>query len=321
MSHPILPYILNPSYGSHNSYGFRGKEFSTRKEPEKKRIVCMGASTTYGFYVEPEETYPARLERLLLQNGIDAEVINAGVPGWISTDNLLNLQLRILPLQPDLIIVYQGRNELFPQSFNNFSPDYSHYRDADYCFKTTNYLHKPLFSISHLFMILSVYKGDRFWWSSREENPLYGSIRYENQPTDSQLIKNLNIPIRSSVYRETVRSIVSLCMIRNMEVILATMAVRVEDFATGVLKVPPKHAPNNDHDPAIYDAMQRQVEENNQIVRGIAHEYGVTVAETASLVAEPELFLDDCHFNEKGHARRAAIIFEAISKNGLLGIE
>ena len=47
------------------------------------------------------------------QNGFtQVEVINAGVGGYTSHQNLLNLQLRVLPLTPDLVIFYQGFNDI-----------------------------------------------------------------------------------------------------------------------------------------------------------------------------------------------------------------
>ena len=39
------------------------------------RIVAIGASNTQGFYAGREAAYPAQLQKLLKQNGIDAEMI------------------------------------------------------------------------------------------------------------------------------------------------------------------------------------------------------------------------------------------------------
>jgi len=302
-----FPYVLTPNYETHNSYGFRGKEFEIK--PHRKRIVCVGSSTTFGIYVDSDKTYSAQLENLLNEGAheFEFEVLNAGIPGWVSTENLLNLQLRILPLQPDLVIIYQGRNEIFPQSFNNFASDYSHYRKADYSFKATNYLYKPLFKFSNLFMIFATYRGSRFGWSWTDENPAYGNTRFENQPTATQVIENLDDPSRNRVYRSSVASMVAICKSRNIDIILCTMAFQADRLATG----------NLENDPIIYESLQKQVNENNQIVREIANKFGVPVAETASLMNEPELFLDDCHFNEKGHARRAAIIYQTIVESKL----
>jgi acyl-CoA thioesterase-1 len=44
------------------------------------RIVAIGASNTQGWYVGNEGAYPAKLQALLKAKGIDAQVVNAGVP-------------------------------------------------------------------------------------------------------------------------------------------------------------------------------------------------------------------------------------------------
>lgn len=175
-NHLNLPYVLSSTYAEHNRLGFRGREITTRKPQGVRRLVALGASTTYGIYVCPDQTYAAQLERLLKADPADSAVwgvINAGVPGWVSSETMLNFALRILPLNPDVIFVYQGLNELFPQSYRGFEEDYSHYRRADYSFSTTNYAQKELFRRSYFAMLLNRLNGERwFGWSRREEHPL-----------------------------------------------------------------------------------------------------------------------------------------------------
>ena len=43
------------------------------------RIVAVGTSNTYGWFVSGQSAYPTVLQRLLKAKGVDAEVINAGV--------------------------------------------------------------------------------------------------------------------------------------------------------------------------------------------------------------------------------------------------
>jgi acyl-CoA thioesterase-1 len=51
------------------------------------RIVAIGASNTHGWYVGNEGAYPAQLQALLKARGIDAQVINAGVPFDTTNDD------------------------------------------------------------------------------------------------------------------------------------------------------------------------------------------------------------------------------------------
>ena len=57
---------------STNSIGLRGPELEDPK-PEI-RIACVGDSVTFGWGVSYEESYPARLERLLIERGRSVRV-------------------------------------------------------------------------------------------------------------------------------------------------------------------------------------------------------------------------------------------------------
>ena len=116
--HRYLGYSLTPNYedgfNRHNSLGFRGEEIPLPKPPGEFRIVCLGGSTTYTLAVKNHEfSYPALLERELHERGrTNVRVVNAGVPGYTSWETLINLQLRVLELEPDLLIVYHAVNDI-----------------------------------------------------------------------------------------------------------------------------------------------------------------------------------------------------------------
>ena len=116
--HYFLGFYPTPNHrvgkNRHNSFGFRGREFALSKPDNTYRIVALGGSTTYSSGVDDFElSYPSLLEKYLRESGYDAvEVINAGASGYTSHQNLINLQFRVLSLQPDLIIVYQGFNDI-----------------------------------------------------------------------------------------------------------------------------------------------------------------------------------------------------------------
>lgn len=119
-SHPYLSYCLNPGYTGpdgkthHNALGFRGPEIAEVKPQGQYRIVCLGGSSTYDTKIEDDtQTFTAQLERQLEQRGhAQVRVINAGVGAYTSWESLVNLQLRVFNLQPDLIIVYHATNDV-----------------------------------------------------------------------------------------------------------------------------------------------------------------------------------------------------------------
>lgn len=115
--HRYLGYYPTPGYRqgpySHNSLGFRGDEFSRQKPAGVFRIACLGASTTLSKVRHNAKTYPHLLQETLRQRGYpQVEVVNAGASNYTSWETLLNLELRVLELDPDLIIVYHGHSDI-----------------------------------------------------------------------------------------------------------------------------------------------------------------------------------------------------------------
>ena len=59
------------------------------------------------------------------------EVINAGTPGWTSAESLINLQFRLLELNPDMIIIYEAVNDTFAMRMaEEGRSDYSNFRQV-----------------------------------------------------------------------------------------------------------------------------------------------------------------------------------------------
>jgi lysophospholipase L1-like esterase len=134
--HPYLCYVLNPDYidplgkTNHNKLGFRGKDVKINKG-DKYRIVTLGASTTYTTKVQVDSlTYPSRLERILNDSipNLDIEVINAGVGGYTTWETLLSFQLKVLELNPDMIIVYHAINDLHTRRAPEYNRENTGYR-------------------------------------------------------------------------------------------------------------------------------------------------------------------------------------------------
>ncbi len=94
-----------------NSYGFRGDQIG-EKSPEVTRIVTIGDSSTFGWGVEPEQTFQHILEaKLNEQLPGRYEIINLGIPGQNSRHGLGMVRHYALPLEPDLLVISYGSND------------------------------------------------------------------------------------------------------------------------------------------------------------------------------------------------------------------
>lgn len=134
---PYVNYGLKPSWTrqgdlrrTSNALGFRGREVETPKPAGRYRLACIGGSTTYDDKVHDEEAYPVRLEAFLraARPARDVEVVNAGVPSYTTAENVANLALRVVDLQPDAIVLYEGINDWRARPYRNFDRAYFHFR-------------------------------------------------------------------------------------------------------------------------------------------------------------------------------------------------
>src|ERR1700761_9290573 len=74
------------------------------------RIVAVGASNTQGWYVGKQGAYPAKLQALLKARGVDAEVVNAGIP-FETTSGMLRRIDSDVPDGTNIAILQPGGND------------------------------------------------------------------------------------------------------------------------------------------------------------------------------------------------------------------
>jgi GDSL-like Lipase/Acylhydrolase family len=90
-----------------NASGLRGAELPTSKPAALRRVLALGDSFTFGDAVEADEAWPARLERRL-DRGATAtrwQVINAGIPGYGTGQELLLARMLAERLHPDVVVL------------------------------------------------------------------------------------------------------------------------------------------------------------------------------------------------------------------------
>ncbi|MBP7217039.1 MAG: SGNH/GDSL hydrolase family protein [Candidatus Omnitrophica bacterium] len=112
---------------STNSLGLRGAREYGKKQENELRVAILGESCVFGFKASGDETTIAgyleqKLTQAFPQQTIS--VINAGNPGYVSFQTLARLQLRLLPLEPDIIVLYMGWNDFgFPANIDGWKRD------------------------------------------------------------------------------------------------------------------------------------------------------------------------------------------------------
>ena len=91
----------------HNQRGLRDHDHPYPRVDGKKRILVIGDSFVWGYGVGQDESFAERMEKTLG----DVEVINAGVSGYSTDQELLWLQDEGMKYRPDLVILVLSGND------------------------------------------------------------------------------------------------------------------------------------------------------------------------------------------------------------------
>ena len=120
MPDPHVGYALRPgvqgwytregrSYVRVNSAGLRDREHRKQKPPNTIRIAVLGDSFSEAMHVPQEDTFWWLMERKLKDcpalAGKEVEVINFGVSGYGTAQELITLRQKVWDYQPDIVLL------------------------------------------------------------------------------------------------------------------------------------------------------------------------------------------------------------------------
>ncbi len=89
-----------------NALGFRGREFATPKPPETLRVLALGDSFVEGLQVGEDAVLTARIEAAFAESSPRVEVLNLGVSGFGTTEEIDVLDRYGPSLRPDLVVLF-----------------------------------------------------------------------------------------------------------------------------------------------------------------------------------------------------------------------
>jgi len=126
---PISYLVPNQYYNylNINSDGFRGNEII---DDGKYRIIFLGGSTVFGIVTTSDQiTIPALVEKKLNEKKFNVQVINAGIPSATSIDELYLLENDLLKYNPDLVVMYDGWNDIGERNKIKFNIEYEEFKE------------------------------------------------------------------------------------------------------------------------------------------------------------------------------------------------
>ncbi len=312
--HHFLGHYPTPNLDNgenrHNALGFRGDPIDEKNEAY--RIVALGGSTTYSTAVEDyRHSYPYLLGDYLRARGHEqVEVINAGVNGYSSYHNLMNLAFRALPLTPDLVIIYQGLNDIdtrFVHPFEAYRSDNSGYiapfvndtiMPAIWEYSTTLRifgiragLTSPHSAINrHRHRPAASNHRDEFWRQSIRGDYPSGVF---SQVSAMDMLRG-NPPIH---FERNLANMLTLAKAQGVEVLLLTF-VMSSAF---------------DHPQASSEEYQFALVQHNDLTRQAANATDTPLLDLEAVFPdEPSLFTDGRHMTVAGNRLRARLIGDVV---------
>jgi len=268
-----------------NEHGGRGPALDAR-DSGRPRIICMGGSTTFGTSIKEKDTWPARLAA----RAPEWSVMNAGVSGYTSQHILAFAQGSLLDLEPDLLIVYTGRNDVHAnESFHKsrFRSDYAHFHGVRV---EPEGLHKWLLRNSWLVLFVTRWQ--------RDIRSGLGKVMHRRGPPITTMG-----PRGKAAFRRNVEDLLALAARRGVKVLLVSEA-------PGYLPIELPDGRPNPHLPHLArDAPGVTPEAYTAGLERYADELRGTGAPFVDLAREfprdPSLFIDSIHLNGAGGAEIA----------------
>jgi lysophospholipase L1-like esterase len=320
--HRYLGYFPTPNYSKgadkHNSLGYRGDEILSPKPRGQYRIVCMGGSTTYGDKIKEHfMSYPSLLEKELKLRGYDnVKVINAGVQGWSSLESLINFELRILDLEPDLIIVLHGINDVFPRLVwppQVYRGDKSGSREhPKTVFMPTIWEYSTLVRIFMVrFGLISPHADFESVIAKKTRNFYGGKFdRQKRRGTyPSGFFKKISAKkmLRTNkpkYFKRNIENIVAIAKLRSIDVILATFA----------------YSPYFKNQPRVSSKEYISAfKEMNKILKHIARKNRVGLFDFAKIFPKDKrYFVDGRHTTVEGTKLKAKLFAQYITENNII---
>ena len=303
IQHHYLNYALNPGVAYRDEKQINAKYRIRRTEPirprqsVKWRALVLGGSTTFGEFLRREEdTWVAQLEQHVRREcGNECDVINGGVGGYTVLENLIHYVTLLEELAPDVVVLYEGINDVDARLFGSVTSDYSNYRipwrgHEMLLPRASSSVYSWLFPYRYYVLM------DRLI-SIRQLH--IGEIVSPPHPPPSDWAAALDRNT-SAVYRTHLKDLVQLLLSQGRRVVI----------------LPQHFTVAKDGD----ELFIKGVEEHNQINRALADEMKVPFF---GKVVDGRLFeredtFDNCHFNEQGSRKMAQEVFRFLLNQGLV---
>lgn len=295
-----------------------GQTLAADKSIDEIRIAAIGSSTTANINLSYSENWPGYLGNIIQQAFPNKKIciINAGVPGFDTAQSVCNLALRVMPLKPDIVIIYHAYNDLKTIRKNAaFKPDYSHiHKKPLYAYVPPNHFIRGL---NH--SMIYVRARNRHRQHKRERAII------ENIKNIHSTVTRLDcVPKEAQdAFRQHIRILISIAQSGGAHVILSSFATLHDPNASGRGIMESKQATELQKSELLLigyfipgltiDAVFSGINRYNELLRALALEQRLGWVDNATTIPHDErYFVDRIHFSRAGAALMARNLFPVV---------
>lgn len=278
-----------------DSSGFRNPELELPKPAGRRRLAFLGGSTTFCAEAgDNAATWPQRVWAGLAEAWPEADLdfVNAGVGGYSIAQSRVNLERRVAPTAPDVIVIYHATNDM--SSGTRALAEAAGLVQAG--------AHEPSWLAEHSLAWSLVEKNWRAWRRGDADGT---QATLDPDPTP-----------HAEVFRGKLTALVEAARAVASEVVLVTFA----------------HKARRHQDPAVQreacasslyympymsiEGLLAGFEAYNRVIREVAATTGAVLVEGEDLIpGDDEHFADSVHLTDEGCALQARRVLEVLTRS------
>lgn len=299
--HPYLNFALNPDAAYMDERQFNAEYSIRRGEPIRPRrqvgwrALALGGSTTFGEKTRHErDTWVYRLEeKLRAAHGADYDVINGGVGGYNVVENLIHYALLLDGLDPDVVILYVGINDVHPRLMGELARDYTNSRIPFRGESTSLPRANPALASSALYRLHMLREIEQ-----RTYAHIYLYVQGPYPPVDEwPAALQRNGP---EIYQAHLENLVRLLLAQGRRVVIVPQVF-----------VPARRSAQD-------QAFDVGVQQHNAVNARVAEQFDCPLVDLRSEEFGRQDLMDNCHFTPRGHEKMAATLFDFLQSDPTL---
>ncbi|BBM81994.1 SGNH/GDSL hydrolase family protein [Candidatus Uabimicrobium amorphum] len=287
----------NPNKVTINKYGLRGPTIAKPKKDKTLRIMFLGGSHVFDLAAPENKDWPNMVATYLKTNQ-KIEIINAGMPGKSSHDNLARYYLDLHTWKPDILVFSGAWNDI--RHFHNISPESSIIQLHAY-----DTLPSSPSALVYNYNTLDYIFGWSLFYSKLRHNYYSSKSFFETKRQKAKKLHDTFSKFAVEQYKFNLEMLYHACKITNSKLVLLKQS-RLPHRNNGKVE---KSKINYHARFLTHKALCKAFDLCDQVMDTLQEKYDdIEVIETSHLCGKVDYFYDAVHTSSLGSQKIAQVV-------------